>query len=192
MATTVLYRKSSGEVLKISPHGQNFPHINVTYFGQLTDPSFPDGIQNRSLVDGVIGPARELGYQKIAIPSASEVRNATQQEIDGFEALKVEDDNILDADGASSFLSVHPRFRKILKAMLKAIVINQMVGNTNVKINEMIDQWNDYKTAVAGIANLNDFKTAVANLPDIQANLTEVLTLTQIRDSVLSEVDKDD
>ncbi len=37
MATTVLYRVSSGEVYKISTKGQMFPSIDSNYFGYLTD-----------------------------------------------------------------------------------------------------------------------------------------------------------
>ena len=193
MATTVLYRKSSGEVLKISPKGQVFDFIDDTYFAYLTDPSFPDGTANRQkLGDGIISPPRELGWQKIAIPSASEVRNATQLEIDGFEAYKVNDDNEQDATGAGDLLDNHKRFRKVFKALLKQVVINQLVETSNVKQNEMIDQWNDYKTAVAGISNLNDFKNAVAALPAIASDLTETITLSQIKDAVLNEISKDD
>ena len=193
MATTVLYRKSSGEVLKISIYGQMFDNINGDYFGYLTDPSLPDGTHNREILqDGILGPLRELGFQKIAIPSASEDRNSTQLEIDGFEAFKVEDDNLQDATGAADFIQKHPRFRKIFKALLKLVVIDQLLENSNVKQNEMIDQWNQYKTDIAGIANLTQFKAVVAALPAIQSNLPETATLTQIKDALLAEINKDD
>jgi len=193
MATTVLYRISSGEVLKISTRGQMFDRINTDYFEYLIDPSFPDGTNNREQFPGsVMGPLRELGFQKISIPSASEVRNATQSEIDGFESYKIDDDNLQDATGASDFLEKHKRFRKIFKAILKLVVIKQLLEKSNVKQNEMIDQWNQYKTNVAAINNLTEFKDAVASLPDIQSNLMETATLAQIKNAVLNEISKDD
>ena len=193
MSTTVLYRKSSGEVLKISLRGQMFDHINTDYFGYLIDPDLPDGENNRNkLPDGTLGPLRELGAQKIAIPSAALVRDAEQSEIDGFEAYKIEDENLQDATGAADFLQNHKRFRKIFKAILKLVVIKQLLEKSNVKQNQMIDQWNQYKTDIAGIANLTQFKDVVADLPTIQSNLIETATLSDIKDAVLAEINKDD
>jgi len=193
MATTVLYRKSSGEVLKISIQGQVFDNINGDYYGYLTDPDLPDGTNNRNILpDGTLGPLREAGAQKIAIPSAALVRDAEQFEIDGFEAYKIDDDNLQDATGAADFLENHKRFRKIFKAILKLVVINQLLEKTNVKQNAMIDQWNQYKTDVAGIANLTQFKSVVANLPTITSNLVETATLSDIKDAVIAEISKDE
>jgi len=61
-----------------------------------------------------------------------------------------------------------------------------------IRDSAMIDQWNDYKTAVAGINNLAQFKTAVANLPVITSNLVETATLSDIKDAVIAEISKDE
>ena len=193
MATTVLYRKSSGEVLKISIKGQMFDNINSDYFAYLTDPDLPDGTNNRNVLpDGTLGPPREAGAQKIAIPSAALVRDADQSEIDTFEVFKVNDEKLMDATGATAFLETHPRFRKIFKALLKLVVINQILEKSNVKQNEMIDQWNQYKLDIASATTLGDIKTAVAALPTIESNLLETATLSQIATALKNEISKDD
>jgi len=191
MATTVLYRISSGEVLKISTRGQQFPHINTNIFEYLIDPDLPDGTDNRPIIDDQLGPARTPGSQKIAIPGSNLVRDASQAEIDGFEALKVEDDNLQDELGAKAFLSTHKRFRKIFIALLKLIVA-QLLESSNVKQNEMIDQWNQYKIDVAAASNLGQIKTAIAALPTITSNLPETATLTTIRNQLNALISKDD
>ena len=112
MATTALYRTSSGEVRKVSVKGQPFSEIDPTYWGVLTDPDLPDGTEVRSDTDGLLGALRELGYAKIAIPASNLVRNATQIEIDTFAALETEDIKLQDAAGATSFLETHHRVRR--------------------------------------------------------------------------------
>jgi len=191
MSTTVLYRKSSGEVLKISTKGQVFPNLNETYFGYLIDPSLPDGTVNREKLSSELGPYRQLGFQKITIPASDLVRNATQVEIDAFAGFELEDDNQLDAIGATSFLENHPRFRKIFKALLKLIVA-QLLENSNVKQNAMIDQWNQYKADVDSATSLGDIKTSVAALPSITSNLPETATLTTIKNQLQTLISKDD
>ena len=192
MATTVLYRKSSGEVLKISPKGQMFDFIDDTYFGYLSDPSFPDGTENRERIPDLgFGPPRQLGYQKIAIVGNNEVRNATQEELDGFEAYKVEDDNQLDATGAIAFIQNHKRFRKVFKAILK-LLVQELLERSNVKQNEMISQWNQFKVDINNASNLGDIKTSVASLPSITSNLPETVTLQTIIDQLKSQINKDD
>lgn len=191
MAISVLYRISSGEVLKISTRGQQFPHINTNYFDYLIDPDLPDGTNNRPFIDGKLGPARTPGSQKIAIPGSNLVRDATELEIDGFEAFKVEDEKSLDETGAKAFLITHPRFRKIFVGILK-LLINQLLEKTNVKQNEMITQWNQFKTGIAGASNISQIKAGVAALPDIIADLPETATQEQIRNQLESMISKDD
>jgi len=191
MATTVLYRISSGEVLKISTRGQQFPHINNNYFDYLIDPDLPDGTDNRPIIDGKLGPARTPGSQKIAIPGSNLVRDATELEIDGFEAFKVEDEKALDETGAKAFLLTHPRFRKIFVGILK-LLIDQLLEKTNVKQNEMITQWNQFKTGIAGATSLADIKSGVAGLPTIDPDLPETATKEQIRSQLESMISKDD
>ena len=177
MANTVLYRISSGEVLKISTKGQIFDRINTDLFGYLVDPSFPDGTVNREVSQSIMGPLRELGYQKIAIPGSDLVRNATQGEIDGFEAKE--------------FLITHPRFRKIFVGILK-LLIDQLLEKSNVKQNEMITQWNSFKSGMAGATSLVQVKAGVAALPTIDADLAETATSQQIRNQLESMISKDD
>jgi hypothetical protein len=195
MATTVLYRKSSGEVLKISLKGQKFDSINSDYFGYLTDPEFPDGTDNREVVGSTLGPSRQLGFQKIAIigdsTSLNIVRNATQEEIDSFPSFELDDANKLDAAGALAFIDNHPRFRKVFAAILK-LLVQQLLEKSNVKQNAMIDQWNQFKTDIGNATSLADIKTSVAALPTITSNLPETATLSTIRDQLDALINKDD
>jgi len=118
---TVLYRISSGEVLKISPKGQMFDKMNSDLFGYLIDPEFPNGKNNRAILERKFGPARQVGYQKIAIPEDNIVRNATKKEIESFDSFKKEDEKMTDALGAIELMDKHPRFRKVFKAISKSI-----------------------------------------------------------------------
>jgi hypothetical protein len=115
MSITVLYRKSSGEVVKISVKGQTFVDRNQTYWGVLTDPSLPDG--NECRPEG--GDLRVLGFAKIN--DSGTVRNATQPEIDSFAAFEDDDENSQDADAAIDLFESHPRFRKMMIAFADVI-----------------------------------------------------------------------
>ena len=115
MSTTVLHRTSSGEVLKISPKGQLFADADVAYWSVLTDPVFTDGTANRDTTGPDLGPLRVLGFQKHW--DGSTVRNATQPEIDGYQALQDTDESLEDKLEAQRFFDTHPRFRKAFKAM---------------------------------------------------------------------------
>jgi len=120
MPITVLYRLSSGEVLKISPTGQLFSARNTAVFEVLTDPPLPDGTELRpELPDGDLGDLRVLGKAKIA--DAGTVRNATQVEIDTFAAAELDDEAQLDAQEAGDLLKTHPRWRKFAMLMFKAM-----------------------------------------------------------------------
>jgi len=191
MATTVLYRISSGEVLKISTRGQQFPHINTNIFEYLIDPDLPDGTDNRPIIDDQLGPARTPGSQKIAIPGSNLVRDASEEEIDGFEAFKVADDNLQDELGAKAFLSTHKRFRKIFVGILK-LLVDQLLEKSNVKQNEMITQWNQFKTGMANATTIAQIKAGIAALPTIDADLAETASLQQIRNQLESMISKDD
>ena len=115
MATTVLHRLTSGEVLKISPQGQLFADADPAYWGVLTDPTFTDGTDNRDATGAELGPLRVLGFQKHW--DGATVRNATQVEIDGYQGLQDTDEAIEDREAAQDFFDTHPRFRKAFKAM---------------------------------------------------------------------------
>jgi hypothetical protein len=119
MPTTVLYRLSSGEVLKISTRGQPFSDADATKFGVLTDPNLPDGTETRDTSGEDLGPPRQLGFAKVW--DTVDVRNATQGEIDGFQAAEDDDDADLDVLDAVQLLDAHPLFRRLLFAFGKTI-----------------------------------------------------------------------
>ena len=127
MPTTVLYRKSSNEVVKISAKGQTFSDRNTTYWGVLTDPTFTDGTE---CVDADFN-LRVLGYSKIQVGGTT-VRNATQLEIDTFAGFETADENLQDKTGAQDLFKIHPRFRKVFKAMLEEFV-SEFDKTTNPK-----------------------------------------------------------
>jgi len=187
MPTTVLYRISSGEVVKISTKGQTFSDRDTTYWGVLTDPNLPDGTKVFDPADVGLTP-RALDFAKIW--DGTDVRNATQAELDGFAAPETDDENTQDAAAADDFLQTHPRFRKIFKAMLKRIIAE---NNTQAaKTNDLIvAQWNQFKTDVASSANLGQLQTAVAALPTIAGDLP-TRTLAQAVTALTSDISKDD
>lgn len=110
MAITVLYRINGGEVGKISVKGQLFADRNTTYWGVLIDPSFLDGTDVRDSSENL----RVLGFAKIW--DGTNVRNATQAEIDSFIVAEDNDDKLQDKDGAIELFQTHPRFRKMMIA----------------------------------------------------------------------------
>lgn len=114
--TTVLYRTSGGEVVKISPTDQQFDQRDTNYWTVAADPAFPDGTELR---EGGNGPLRVLGFAKII--DGGSCRNATQPEIDGFAALETADENLMDKDGAIDLFQNHPRFRKMMVAFADII-----------------------------------------------------------------------
>lgn len=118
---TVLYRRSSGEVIKISLINQPFAAVDQTYYGVLTDPPMPDGTDAREkLGDGTLGPLRQVGFSKIW--DGSEVRNSTAGEIAGFAGPEIDDINTADAAGALEVLSTHPHFRRAFTAFAKVVM----------------------------------------------------------------------
>lgn len=115
---TALYRISSNEVVKISLQGQPFADRDTTYWGVLNDPPLSDGnVVRESLPDGTLGPLGVIGFAKIN--DNGTVRNATQGEINGWQAFEDEDENLQDAEDAQFMLTDHPRFRKAFAAMYK-------------------------------------------------------------------------
>lgn len=121
MAVTALYRISSNEVIKISTKGQPFSDRNPTYWGVLTDPNLPDGNQVRDVSVEPPGALRVVGFAKIAEPGVNTVRNATQGEINSFDAAEIDDENNQDAEQTVNLLRDHPQFRKFTKLIFKAM-----------------------------------------------------------------------
>lgn len=137
---TVLYRISSGEVIKISPKGQQFTDINPMQFAVLTDPDLPDGEYNQDLESGDPQP-RVLGFQKIADPENNLVRNATQEEIDSFPQSEIVDNDIMDKLFARVFMNDHPRFKKLMKATVKVLVDEINNVRREVRLEPALDDY---------------------------------------------------
>lgn len=172
--STALYRKTGGEVLKISLPGQSFNVWSSTYYGVLTDPSLPDGT---TTLNGA-GVARQLGFAKFANVAGNIVRNATQAEIDAWQAAEDADVAAMDAERVVELIDTDPQFRRYGKALLK-LLIQEFIDGTNVKVNTLISaQWNQFKIEVAAASNLADLKTRIATLPAIAADLRASLTVS--------------
>jgi len=123
--TTVLYRISSGEVIGISPKNKLWEEVNQNQFAVLTNPTFLDGEQNHNPDNP---KRREYGYQKIAVPDFQEVRNATETEIKIFVNAETIDIDVMDKVFARVFMNDHPRFKKLMKAVVVILVeeLNQI------------------------------------------------------------------
>lgn len=115
---TALFRKSSGEVVKISLSDQAFLDADPTFWGVLTDPAFPDGTDVRDMDTDPAGPLRVLGFSKRAVPGPPTVRNATAPEIAMFAPAQTDDENQMDADRADSLLANDPQTRKLFTALM--------------------------------------------------------------------------
>lgn len=130
--TTALYRKTSGEVVKISLANQTWPQVDATYFGVLTDPAFPDGTQ----VLDPNGDLRILGFAKFADVGGATVRNATQPEIDTFAPGQTTDESAQDVEGGKTLFANHPRWRKLFKAVFREFIdeFNRLRVNPKAQI----------------------------------------------------------
>jgi hypothetical protein len=135
---TVLYRITSGEVLKISTKGQAFPDINPMQFAVLTDPDLPDGSEN---VESDNPHLRVLGFQKIADPENNIVRDASQAELDLFSQAEIEDDDMMDKLFARVFMNDHPRFKKLMKATVKVLVDEINNVRREVRLEPKLDDY---------------------------------------------------
>ena len=112
-ATTALYRVSSGEVTAISTE-DNLYSGSPDIFAVITNATYPDGTTFQK---------RVLGAAKIL--DGTVVRNATQEEIDGFQAAAINDHNIKEAEKALVYLQNHPQFRRIMTAF-SAILVSEI------------------------------------------------------------------
>lgn len=177
MATTVKYRLSSGEVIKVDLLGQTFDGRDVVYFGKLTDPPFPDGTDIRADTVDVIGPLRVLGLSKIW--DGTDVRNATQAEIDGFAAPQIDDDNKQDRDEAANLGDIHPLWRKLIKAIVKGVIREN---------NIMAGRYNALRAEMLAATNLNDLQNRIQN----NTQDAPIRTNQQAFDAIRTDVNKDD
>jgi len=117
---TFLYRLTSGEVRAVDL--RDLPlRRDPTFWGVVVNPPIPDGIVIRQpLPDGSSGPSRVLGLAKIH--DNGTIRNATQPEINGFQAFEDEDENIMDGAQAKFLLRDNPLFRKAFIALAKLMM----------------------------------------------------------------------
>lgn len=119
---TVLYRVSSGEVIRVSTSNEPFNSVDLGYFGVLSDPNFPDGMETQEILgDGTKGPLRQLGFAKLADAATNQVRNATQAEIDLFDAERVLDDEELREETAVDFILTHPTMKRVFELLLEEV-----------------------------------------------------------------------
>jgi hypothetical protein len=119
---TVLYRVSSGEVIRVSTSNEPFNSVDLGYFGVLSDPNFPDGMAlQETLANGTKGPFRQLGFAKIADAALGQVRNATQAEIDLFQVERLLDDEELREETAVDFILSHPVMKRVFELVLEEV-----------------------------------------------------------------------
>lgn len=135
---TVLYRINGGEVIKISPVGQQFTDINPMQFGVLVDPDFPDGMDNTPSDNPQV---RVEGFQKIADAENNLIRNATQAEIDAMIQAEIVDNDIMDKMFARVFMNDHPRFKKLMKATVKVLVDEINAVRREVRLEPALDDY---------------------------------------------------
>jgi hypothetical protein len=119
---SALYRKSSGEVVKISHMDSTFPRHDSFYFGVMSNINAPDGMEFRErLGDGTLGPYKVFGFAKFADVATNTVRNATIQEIDTFVTEEDSDKDSQLAENAENVLIRHPVFKKIFEALVEEV-----------------------------------------------------------------------
>jgi len=140
----VLYRISSGEVLSVDfTDAKDYSSfIDNGYHDILSNPSTPNGTE----ICDLSGNRRVLGYAKIV--DGATIRNATQEEIDTFQALREDDQNKEVANKAKLYFQNDPVFRRVMVAFA-AIVVNEF--NILRTIHGLPDR------------TLSQFKTAIIN-----------------------------
>ena len=171
-ATTFLCRISSGEVTEKSDTNSGFDLFDSTYWEVLIDPSLPDG----SVIKDPNGQRRVLGYAKINDNGV--VRNATQNEIDGFKDFVIDDRNERYAQQALQRLATDSKFRMVMAAIIKGIIKED-------NLNRQFDR--DLLDAIANSTSLLDFQRRAAALDrPVDREFQDA------KDYVVSQVSKDD
>ena len=168
-STFVSYRISSGEVVNIASVEINYPSA---MFITIVDPTFIDGQEFQDPQ----GQRLVLGYTKIYIGGV--VRNATQQEIDGFESARVDGYNQIEADKAKDQFQNDPNLRRILIALIKGIIREDNQNRLWIR---------DFKAAVAASTSLADFQSRVAAL-----DTPTDREFQDAKDYIIGQVSKDD
>lgn len=157
-ADYVLYRISSGEVLGYSVGHDFSPVLIDSSFAVDDNATYSDGTE----IQDPNGLFRVLGYSKIYDNGV--VRNATQNEIDGFNQSEINDNESIDAQKAIQYLNNHPKMKKILVALL-TVLIDEQFNPTRAWLNDLREQ-------VAASTSLADFQNRIANLPSWNENVT--------------------
>lgn len=102
-----IYRTNGGEVESITPSASAYLDIKNPFLSGIVDPVLPDGSRPHP--------------PKIFI-APNIVRNATQQEIDGFAVALAQDSNLKARIDAKNLLDQDLKFRKILKSLLSVML----------------------------------------------------------------------
>lgn len=166
LATTAVYRISSGEVTAIST--ENNPYDN--------EPSDLAVITNATYPDGTTFIKRVLGSAKIL--DGTVIRNATQEEIDGFAAASINDYNIRMAAKSLKYFQSDAKFRLAIMAVIRGIIKED---------NEQRLWIRTFMEAVALSTSLADFQSRVAGL-DIPVDRE----LSDAKTYILGQINKDD
>lgn len=103
--------------------------------------------------DGELGDLRILGFAKIADPGSNNVRDATQLEIDTFEASEIDDSDQQDTDRAADLGDLDPITRRLVKSILKGAVREH---------NIIANRYNELRAEMLLASNFNDSKTRIA------------------------------
>ena len=180
--TTAKYRVNGGEVSKISLKGQVFDPLPAG-FAVLTDPLLPDGSDIREPTDD-LGPPREFGFAKIAVPASNLVRNATQDEIDEFPDFEEEDKKELHVEQANVLLKDHPHFGRINDAVWGVFL--EELNELRQSVMELATQIEQLKADLANSSLYEDFQVETAKQLPVKKDFPDLpLAALQGRQSAL-------
>ena len=171
----VVYRISSGEVVRIT-EGETYDEENRVGFSLAVDPSFIDGQE-------WLDPNYEykvLGYAKIH--DNGTVRNATQEEIDGFSIAVLDDSNQIEADKAIAYFQNNPQFRRIMTAYTDILIESEL--------NKYRKWFRDFEEQMSLATSLANLQTRMAAL--CAANPMPDRELSQMRTQIINRISKDD
>lgn len=204
--STALCRVNGNKVHAISEQNQVW-QFDDEFFYMMFDPELPDGTQVREIIveqvevevideDGVpqtrvittttFGPYDALGFAKIAEPGTNTIRNATQEEIDSWDALEALDDLAQDAKRARVQLVNHPLMARAFKALIRMIIANE--ERANARYNEHASQWAAFVNAMTSAATIAQIRTGMASVTPPPANLPENYDLQQILQNLLDDI----
>jgi len=167
-AEDALYRVSSGEITEI---GASVRNDNPDYFSILNSPTFTDGT---SFARRVLGESK--------INDNGTVRNATQEEINGFSAAEHDDDNQTEANKAIAYFQNHPQFRRIMVAYTDILI--------EYEINKYRKLFQDLETQLALATSLANLQTRWVAV--FAANPMPDRDLSQMRTQIINRISKDD